>query len=64
MTPKAAHLVAILLAQLLCSALAEEAKPKEYPLGPDSSRHDGVPQGVVTKSTWKSTIYPRTIREY
>jgi len=64
MTPKPAHLIAVLLAPFLCSALAEEAKPKEYPFGPDSNRRDGVPQGVVTKSIWKSTIYPKTIREY
>lgn len=39
-------------------------KPKEYPLGPDSERRDGVPQGVVTKQVWKSEIYPGTIREF
>lgn len=39
-------------------------KPKEYPLGPDSERREGVPQGVVTKHEWKSEIYPGTIREF
>lgn len=45
---------------------AEEAvpKPKEYPFGPDSERKEGVPQGTVTKHVWKSTVFPRTIREY
>ncbi|MCB1091424.1 MAG: esterase family protein [Verrucomicrobiae bacterium] len=39
-------------------------KPKEYPLGPDSMRKEGVPKGTVTKQVWKSQIYPGTIREY
>jgi len=39
-------------------------KPKEYPLGPDSERKEGVPRGVVTKHVWKSEVFPRTIREY
>lgn len=36
----------------------------EHPLGPDSERHEGVPVGKVTHSTWKSTIFPGTIRDY
>lgn len=44
--------------------VGEEAKPVEYPLGPDSQRKEGVPKGTVTKHTWKSQIYPGTIREY
>jgi enterochelin esterase family protein len=36
----------------------------EYKLGPDSQRHDGVPQGTVTKHRWKSTIFEGTIRDY
>lgn len=42
----------------------QESKPKEYRLGPDSMRKEGVPRGMVTKHTWKSTIYAGTIREY
>jgi enterochelin esterase-like enzyme len=36
----------------------------EYKLGPDSQRHDGVPQGTVTKREWKSTIFDGTVRDY
>jgi enterochelin esterase-like enzyme len=37
---------------------------EEYPLGPDSQRHAGVPTGAVSKYAWKSKIFPGTIREY
>jgi len=43
------------------SAAAGEAA---YKLGPDSQVQPGVPQGVVTKYTWTSTIYPGTTRDY
>jgi len=36
----------------------------QYVLGPDSERHDEVPQGVVTKHEWTSTIFEGTKREY
>ena len=36
----------------------------DYALGPDSQRHDAVPQGAVTKHVWKSNVFPGTIREY
>jgi enterochelin esterase-like enzyme len=36
----------------------------EYKLGPDSQRHDGVPQGTVTKHEWNSMIFEGTIRDY
>lgn len=37
----------------------------DYPLGPDSMVQDDVPQGTVTKNTWKSEkIYPGTVRDY
>jgi len=41
-------------------ARAEE----EYPLGPDSQRQAGVPQGTVTKHSWTSKIFPGTVRDY
>ena len=31
---------------------------EEYPLGPDSQRQPGVPQGTVTHYTWTSKIFP------
>jgi len=35
-----------------------------YTLGPDSQRHAGVPQGVVTQHAWRSAIFPGTERSY
>jgi enterochelin esterase-like enzyme/sugar lactone lactonase YvrE len=37
---------------------------EEYPLGPDSQRQPGVPQGAVTHYTWTSKIFPGTVRDY
>lgn len=36
----------------------------EYPLGPDSQRQAGVPQGKVTQHSWTSQIFPGTVRDY
>lgn len=57
-------LFSLLLFSCLSAHSQEEAKPKEYPFGPDSERREGVPQGKVTKHVWKSTVFPKTIREY
>jgi len=35
-----------------------------YPLGPDSQRQAGVPEGKVTKFTWTSKIFPGAVRDY
>ena len=35
-----------------------------FVLGPDSQRQSGVPRGTVTKSEWRSTIFPGTLRDY
>jgi len=46
-------------------AIAQPPAPaEEYVLGPDSQRHSGVPQGMVTKHEWSSKIYPGTVRDY
>src|SRR2546429_2268337 len=37
---------------------------EDYQLGPDSQKQSGVPEGKVTKHTWKSTIFPETVRDY
>lgn len=34
------------------------------PLGPDSHRQEGVPQGTVTQYQWESQIYDGTVRDY
>lgn len=37
----------------------------DYKLGPDSTRQDSVPKGVVTKHSWNnSRVFPGTEREY
>lgn len=35
-----------------------------YTLGPDSQRHQGVPQGKVTERFWKSNVFAETERKY
>ena len=35
----------------------------QYVLGPDSERHDDVPQGIVMKHEWVSTVFEGTKRE-
>ena len=47
---------------LAFAALAPAAD--DYKLGPDSERHDGVPQGKVTQHKWKSQVFPGTERDY
>jgi enterochelin esterase family protein len=49
----------ILLASLTAANAADD-----YKLGPDSQKQTGVPEGKVTKHTWKSTIFPDTVRDY
>src|SRR4051794_12643740 len=36
----------------------------DYKLGPDSQEQPNVPKGKVTKSSWTSTIFPGTVRDY
>ncbi|PYQ44868.1 MAG: gluconolactonase [Acidobacteria bacterium] len=43
---------------------APAAAQTDYPLGPDSERHAGVPSGTVTKHSWTSRIFPGTQRDY
>jgi len=37
---------------------------EDYPLGGDSQRQPGVPQGTVTHYTWTSKIFSGTFRDY
>jgi len=58
-----------MLRRLSCLALtllipAVVAAADDYKLGPDSERHEGVPQGKVSKHSWKSDIFPGTVRDY
>ncbi len=36
----------------------------DYSLGEESKPQNGVPKGKVTKHTWKSQIFPGTVRDY
>src|SRR5690348_2779116 len=53
-----------LLFCLLLITAGTRATAEEYPLGPDSQRQAGVPQGVVTHYRWTSKIFPGTVRDY
>jgi gluconolactonase len=57
---------AMRLAMILALAVlaAPAAAQTDYPLGPDSERHAGVPSGTVTKHSWTSRIFPGTQRDY
>jgi enterochelin esterase family protein len=57
-----AMMTATLALALLMPSLAKAAEP--YELGPDSQRHEGVPQGTVTKHQWESEVFPGTVRDY
>lgn len=51
----------------ICALLAITpgfAQQETVTYGPDSERHEGVPKGEVIRYTWKSNIFPNTIREY
>jgi len=52
--------MAVALGMLAVPAAAQT----DYPLGPDSERHAGVPSGTVTKHAWTSRIFPGTQRDY
>jgi len=55
--------VAALVAPLAMSAGLQAAD--DYVLGPEAKRHDGVPEGTVTKHVWdNSEVYPGTVRDY
>lgn len=53
------------LALFTASTLLFCAFADDYPLGPDSQRQPGVPQGIVTKYSWNdSKVFPGTHRDY
>ncbi len=53
----------VALAVLCLAALAGRAAD-DYTLGPDSMEQKDVPKGKVTQYSWKSTIFPGTVRDY
>ncbi|HKI30404.1 MAG TPA: alpha/beta hydrolase-fold protein [Gemmataceae bacterium] len=56
--------VPLLLLAALPAVAADEFQAGNYILGPDSMEHEGVPKGKVTQATWKSEIFPGTVRDY
>ncbi|MEZ6058987.1 MAG: alpha/beta hydrolase-fold protein [Planctomycetaceae bacterium] len=63
------HVIALISATVLLSVFvsgssADDDADAIYELGPDSQRHESVPQGSVTTHTWKSSVFEGTIREY
>jgi enterochelin esterase family protein len=57
--------IGLALAVLAASLPGGLSAADDYPLGPDSKVQDGVPQGTVTKHSWKSEkVYPGTERDY
>jgi len=52
------------LSFLLLLSISLNASDVKYKLGEDSKIKQGVPRGNVQEHTWKSKIYPDTIRRY
>ena len=47
------------------TGLAQKKKDRQYPLGPDSQLHEGVPKGTITNhELLSSKTYPGTVRRY
>ncbi|HTI49685.1 MAG TPA: hypothetical protein VL475_01990, partial [Planctomycetaceae bacterium] len=62
--PSIARLFSVVVAALTLHARPVPAAD-DYQLGPDSMVQPGVPQGTVTKHSWKSEkVYPGTERDY
>jgi len=48
----------------LCVPVALLHAKDTYQPGPDSMEQPGIPRGTVTKYTWKSKIFPGTVRDF
>ena len=53
-----------LIAILVLASFARVHAKDDYKLGPDSMEQTDVPKGKVTKHTWKSKVFPGTVRDY
>jgi enterochelin esterase family protein len=59
------HVVARLAGLVLALCLVTVVQAKDdYKLGPDSMEQPDVPHGKLTKHTWKSQVFPKTVRNY
>jgi enterochelin esterase-like enzyme len=54
----------ILAASLILATAQLTLAQDDYQLGPDSERHEAVPQGTVNKYSWTSKIFEGTVRDY
>ena len=54
----------LLVVGILTAARLTHAGDDAYELGPESLRHDRVPRGTVTEYTWRSEVFPGTLRRY
>ncbi|HZV03450.1 MAG TPA: alpha/beta hydrolase-fold protein [Gemmataceae bacterium] len=54
----------LLVAFVLLAATPLASAIDDYKLGPDSMEHPDVPKGKITKASWKSEIFPGTVRDY
>ena len=50
----------LILFQLPSQLFSQE----DYELGPSSQTYEGIPHGTLTKKSWKSTVFPNTVRDY
>lgn len=53
----------MLRTQLIAFAAAASLAAQTYTLGPDSMRHEGVPEGKIERFEHKSEVYPGTVRD-
>ena len=62
------HLACFLFPFMIASVLSAQSEksiePQKYELGPDSNPVAGVPEGKVTRHTWKSQVFEGTVRDY
>ena len=62
------HLACFLFPFMIASVLPAQSEkpiePQKYELGPDSNPVVGVPEGKVTRHTWKSQVFEGTVRDY
>jgi enterochelin esterase-like enzyme len=57
-----ARFVLALVLVLIC--ITKGIAADDYVLGLDSMKQPGVPEGKITKYSWKSTVFPGTVRDY
>src|ERR1700730_5877499 len=49
---------------VLLISIGSAAAAEDYQRSPDSQEQPDVPKGKVTQHTWKSQIFPGTVRDY